>query len=89
MIWINDDNAPVCEDCRRDATLLKTYTLFLIDNQPTPRFEPLMALTDADALGRARELLDAHPEYETVEVCFGQEVLFRVGRTQDGRRHQG
>jgi len=60
---------------------MKTYTLYLIrGDEPAAAFEPVLCRTDAEALGRARQLLERRAEFDTVEVCFGETVLFRLGR---------
>jgi hypothetical protein len=61
---------------------MKTYTLFLRNGEEPPAaFEPALCRTDAEALGKARELLERRPEFDTVEVCFGDTLLFRLGRS--------
>lgn len=60
---------------------MKTYTLYLISgDEPSAAFEPALCRTDAEALGEARRLLDRRPEFDTVEVCFGETLLFRLAR---------
>jgi hypothetical protein len=60
---------------------MKTYTLFLrTGEEPPGAFEPVLCRTDAEALGQARLLLERRPEFDTVEVCFGDMLLFRIGR---------
>ena len=61
--------------------MLRTYTIYLLDDQARPRFKPVLARTDADALREARKLLDAHPECKAIEVHFGEDILFRIGRS--------
>lgn len=61
---------------------MKTYTLYLKNgDEPPSAFEPALCRTDAEALGEARVLLERRPEFDTVEVCFGETVLFRLGRS--------
>lgn len=60
---------------------MKTYTLYLKNgDEPPSAFEPALCRTDAEALGMARGLLERRPEFDTVEVCFGETILFRLGR---------
>lgn len=60
---------------------MKTYTLYLKNGEePAGTFEPALCRDDAEALGKARELLDSRPEFDTVEICFGDTVLFELGR---------
>lgn len=60
--------------------LPKTYTLYIRDNGDHGRFEPAMCMTDVEAMARARALLVAHPDCETVEAFFGDKYLFSVWR---------
>jgi hypothetical protein len=61
---------------------MKTYTLYLRTGEETPAstFEPVLCRSDAEALGHARQLLERRPEIDTVDVCFGETVLFQLGR---------
>jgi hypothetical protein len=63
----------------RGNALLKTYTLYLRDGASDDRFEPALCNSDWEARSRAAALLVQHPECETVEVFFGDDLLFRVG----------
>lgn len=61
----------------------KTYTLYLLNGDGARcGFEPAMCDTDAEAIGRARELLDGDPALSGVEICFGDQTLFRVHRAR-------
>lgn len=60
---------------------LKTYTAYLRDGRDDVRFEPLLCASDVDAMSRARKLLAAHPDCDSVEVFFGSELLFAVAQT--------
>lgn len=60
--------------------MLKTYTLYLRDGVDRVRFEPSMCRTDAEAMARARKLLELNPECKAVEVLFGNDLLFRINR---------
>jgi hypothetical protein len=60
--------------------VLRTYTLFLYDGTEPPRFEPALCRTPAEAMERAREVLDRSPECRSVEVFFGETRLFEVLR---------
>ena len=44
--------------------LRKTYTFYLRDGGEQLRFEPVICRTDAEAMGRAREMLALHSECE-------------------------
>ncbi len=60
---------------------MKTYTLYLRSGEEPPAtFEPALCRTHAEAFGQARLLLERTPEFDTVEVCFGETLLFRLGR---------
>ncbi|MDR3512370.1 MAG: hypothetical protein P4L73_12105 [Caulobacteraceae bacterium] len=60
---------------------MKTYTLYLKNgDEPPSAFEPALCRTDAEALGVARSVLERRPEFDTVEVCFGETLLFSVAR---------
>ena len=61
--------------------MLTTYTLYLRGgpNSPDP-FEPFLGRTGSEAIERARTLLEQRPQYEAVEVFFGDNRLFRVQR---------
>jgi hypothetical protein len=62
--------------------MLTTYTLYLRGARGKPdRFEPFLGRSGGEAIGRARELLEQNPDYEAVDVCFGDTELFRVQRT--------
>jgi len=60
--------------------LPKTYTLYLLDGGEAPRFEPALCKNDFEAMTRARQILEAHAEYEAVDVYLGEANLFRVVR---------
>jgi hypothetical protein len=60
--------------------LLKTYTFYLRDGRDNERFEPAMCGSDLEAMSRARELLALHPDCKAIEVFFGDNCLFLVGR---------
>ena len=61
---------------------MKTYTLYLRNGEePSTAFEPALCRSDAEALSHARQLLERRPEFDTVEVCFGETLLFRLGRS--------
>lgn len=61
--------------------LQKTYTLYLWDGAETSvGFEPALCVSDAQAIRRAREILDGRPDLEAVEVHFAGQSLFRIGR---------
>jgi hypothetical protein len=56
---------------------MKTYTLFLRNGEtPSSAFESVLCRSDAEALGQARQLLEQRDEFDTVEVCFGDTLLF-------------
>ena len=61
----------------------KTYTLYLLNGDGARHgFEPALCDTDAEAIGRARELIEADPALAGVEICFGDQTLFRVHRSR-------
>ena len=60
--------------------MLKTYTLYLRDGGEAVRFVPALCKTDADAIARARMLLVEHPECATIEIFFGEKLLFTIER---------
>ncbi len=60
--------------------MLKTYTFYLRDGGDDVRFEPAMCLTDAQAMAHAHLLLKTHTPCYAIEVFFGRERLFSVGR---------
>ena len=62
------------------GTMLKTYTLYMRDDGAAVRFVPAMCASDAEAIRRARELLADHPECATIEVVFGEQLLFTIAR---------
>jgi hypothetical protein len=64
---------------------LKTFTLYFRKtgrDEDAPSFEPLLCATEVEALTAARRRLAARPEYDRVEVCFGDQHLFNIGRPQ-------
>jgi hypothetical protein len=58
--------------------MLKTYAFYLHDGQEPVTFVPMLCSTDVEALRRARALLKDHPEYETIEVLFGDQHVFTI-----------
>lgn len=61
--------------------MLKTYTLYLRDGRDGPSaFEPAMCRSNDEAVAKALELLDRHPDCHAVDVFFGDTELFRVKR---------
>jgi hypothetical protein len=61
---------------------MKTYTLYLKNgDEPARTFEPALCRNDAEALGEARALLERRPEFDSVEICFGDTVLFELSRS--------
>jgi predicted dinucleotide-binding enzyme len=56
-----------------------TYTMYLrqADEGP-PDFEPVICANDADAIRKARELLNSRPGVESVDVYFGDQLLVTV-----------
>ncbi|MEI9966006.1 MAG: hypothetical protein WDM92_16565 [Caulobacteraceae bacterium] len=61
--------------------LKKTYTLYLWDGAAAPvGFEPALCISDAEAIRRAREILEERDDLEAVEVHFGGDMLFRIHR---------
>jgi hypothetical protein len=75
--------------------LLKTYTFYLRADEPGGRsahapidprrdpFEPVMCRTDSEARARAEETLSRRPDLAAIDICFGNDLLFRV--SQDPR----
>jgi len=76
LIQIKDAAAAACDR----GSMLKTYTMYLVDPDDRSRFEPALCESHAEAMRRARELLEAHPDCEAIDVSFGPDHLFRVGR---------
>ncbi len=63
----------------------KTYTLYLLNGDGDRHgFEPALCETDAEAIGRARELIEGDAAVSGVEVCFDATTLFRVHRAGGG-----
>ena len=60
--------------------MLKTYTLYLRDGRDDAGFEPALCVTDAQAMGCARELLDVHDACEAIDIYLGDDFLCRVNR---------
>ncbi len=58
--------------------MLKTYTFYVIGRDGEQSFQPMLCRADSDALARAREILEANPDHEAIDVCFGETHLFRV-----------
>jgi hypothetical protein len=59
--------------------IAKTYTMYLLADGRVVGFEPAMCANEVDAMRRARELL-AGADYDGVDVYFGDERLFGLGR---------
>jgi hypothetical protein len=64
----------------RGGEMPKTYTLYLRDGGDAVRFVPALCERDAEAIARARMLLAQHPECETIEIFFGEKLLFTIER---------
>ena len=60
--------------------MLKTYTLYLRDGRDDAGFEPALCATDAQAMGRAREMLELREACEAIDVYLGDDFLCRVNR---------
>jgi hypothetical protein len=43
-----------------------------------PEFEPVICANDADAIRKARELLSARPDVQSVDVYFGDQPLVTI-----------
>jgi hypothetical protein len=82
LIWIKDERVGGAAMTSKRAAMLKTYTLYLRDHGAEARFEPALCQSDADAMAKARALLAAHPECFAIDVCFGDDRLFRIGRSE-------
>ncbi len=64
--------------------VLKTFTLFLRDGgDGPPPFEPALCASEIEAVGKAHEALERHPNCHTVDVFFGDTELFSVRRSAD------
>jgi hypothetical protein len=58
-----------------------TYTLYLRGAGEEPdAFEPFLGRTGSEAIERARILLEEKPQYDGVDVFFGDTQLFSVAR---------
>jgi hypothetical protein len=58
-----------------------TYTLYLRGMGAEPdAFEPFLGRTSSEAIERARLILEQKPQYEGVDVFFGDTQLFSVAR---------
>ena len=56
-----------------------TYTMYLRrDGEIGPEFEPVICANDADAIRKARELLNTRFDVESVDVYFGDQLLVTV-----------
>jgi predicted dinucleotide-binding enzyme len=56
-----------------------TYTMYLRrDAEARPDFEPVICANDADAIRKARALLQARPGVKAVDVYFGDQLLVTV-----------
>ncbi len=61
--------------------MLKTYTLYLrAGAEGADTFEPVLCRSSGEAVTRALDLLEHHPQYIAVDVFFGDSELFRVKR---------
>lgn len=58
----------------------KTYTFYLLDSGRVVGFEPALCANDAEAMGRAREVLGRASSCDAVDVYFGEDRLFGVAR---------
>jgi len=59
--------------------MLTTYTAYLRGPGYAPNaFEPLMCDSGSELMRRVREILDRHPDCETVDVYLGDTELFQV-----------
>lgn len=62
---------------------LKTYTLYFRKDGEEPvsaPVEPALCASDAEAFQEARRRLAARTEFDSVEVCFGDDLLFNIRR---------
>jgi hypothetical protein len=80
LISIKFRRARVWKGSLRGSDLLKTYTLYLRDGGGDVRFEPALCGTDAQAMARARELLQRHEVCEAIDVHLGDDFICRVNR---------
>jgi hypothetical protein len=62
--------------------MLTTYSLFIHHETDGTRFEPYLGEGHDSAFARAQELIAADSGIHTVEVHFGGDHLFSVGRVQ-------
>ncbi|MDP1965634.1 MAG: hypothetical protein Q8K93_25925 [Reyranella sp.] len=60
--------------------LLRTYIFKLHTLKGTVDRRPVLCGSNADALTKAQQWLDDHPDVDVIEVLCGGEDLFQVGR---------
>ena len=72
--------------------LLKTYTFYFRSAEPGGRsahtpvdprrdpFEPVLSHSDSEARARAEQMLSDRPDCLAIDVCFGNDLLFRVSQ---------
>ena len=65
--------------------MLTTFTVYLrIDGVDRAAFEPIMCV-NRDVMSRAREVLQRHPECESVDVYMGDSELFQLKQAPAAR----
>ena len=59
--------------------MLKTYSFYFRDGPDgVSSFEPVMCASEVELMERAREALAGQPDFEGLDVFFGDTELFRL-----------